>query len=236
MTLTKLRGEEELLGLLADAMPGLVAYVDADWRYRFLNVRFRDWFGIDPAEGLGKSVVDILGQEQFGRIREDFAKGLAGETHMYETSVPFQFGGERMVRAFLIPDKGDDGQVAGMFSLTLDITHEIETRERLRLAHQEAIEATQAKSRFLAAASHDLRQPLHALSLFTRALSRRVENQEARELVTHMETALRSLQDMFNAMPLPLFAVPWKTIRFQYQCVSRLPTWENGCALDPDFL
>ena len=38
---------------------------------------------------------------------------------------------------------------------------------------EEAIQANQAKSRFLAAASHDLRQPLHALTLFVDALDER---------------------------------------------------------------
>src|SRR6185312_9788601 len=60
-------------------------------------------------------------------------------------------------------------------------TLESQVRERTqRLAEQnvglerakaEAEQATEAKSRFLAAASHDLRQPLHALTLFARALS-----------------------------------------------------------------
>ncbi|WP_323126772.1 sensor histidine kinase, partial [Acinetobacter baumannii] len=52
----------------------------------------------------------------------------------------------------------------------------------------------------LAAASHDLRQPLHALSLFASALARRVSGEEPRRLVANMETTLSSLQDIFNAL------------------------------------
>jgi signal transduction histidine kinase len=80
-------------------------------------------------------------------------------------------------------------------------TAELEAANRaLSAARDDAVAATAAKSRFLAAASHDLRQPLHALSLFANALARRVSGDEPRRLVANMETTLGSLQDMFNAL------------------------------------
>lgn len=89
-------------------------------------------------------------------------------------------------------------------------TLESQVRERTqRLADQnvglerakaEAEQATEAKSRFLAAASHDLRQPLHALTLFARALSRRVHGGEATTLVAQMEEGLHGLKGMFDAL------------------------------------
>lgn len=89
-------------------------------------------------------------------------------------------------------------------------TLESQVRERTqRLAEQniglerakaEAEQATEAKSRFLAAASHDLRQPLHALTLFARALSRRVQGADATTLVAQMEEGLHGLKGMFDAL------------------------------------
>jgi signal transduction histidine kinase/ActR/RegA family two-component response regulator len=70
----------------------------------------------------------------------------------------------------------------------------------LERAKAHAEQATEAKSRFLAAASHDLRQPLHALTLFARALSRRVSGGEAATLVAQMEEGLRGLKGMFDAL------------------------------------
>ncbi len=82
-----------------------------------------------------------------------------------------------------------------------DRTAELESANRaLSQARDDAVAATAAKSRFLAAASHDLRQPLHALSLFANALARRVQGEEPGRLVANMETTLGSLQDMFNAL------------------------------------
>ena len=80
-------------------------------------------------------------------------------------------------------------------------TSELAVRNNaLAKAYSQAEKATEAKSRFLAAASHDLRQPLHAMMLFTRALSRRVHGEEAPRLVNQLEDALRSLRAMFDAL------------------------------------
>ena len=73
-------------------------------------------------------------------------------------------------------------------------------RYAIRVGRAEAEQATEAKSRFLAAASHDLRQPLHALTLFARALSRRVQSGEATTLVAQMEEGLHGLKGMFDAL------------------------------------
>jgi PAS domain S-box-containing protein len=53
-------------------------------------------------------------------------------------------------------------------------------------------------SQFLAHVGHDLRQPLHALSLLTSALERRVKDAGTRELVENAGTMVRALQDSFD--------------------------------------
>ncbi len=63
-----------------------------------------------------------------------------------------------------------------------------------------AEEASQSKSRFLAAASHDLRQPVHALSLFVGALGQQNLGGEARRLLGHVSTSVEALGGMFNSL------------------------------------
>lgn len=57
-----------------------------------------------------------------------------------------------------------------------------------------------ARTRFLASASHDLRQPLHALALFTSALTRRVTDPTAAELVGNIRELGLSMQGMFTSL------------------------------------
>lgn len=65
---------------------------------------------------------------------------------------------------------------------------------------EEAQQATLAKSRFLAAASHDLRQPLHALSLFVDALKESKSEAERASLFPRMELSLDALRKLFDAL------------------------------------
>lgn len=67
-------------------------------------------------------------------------------------------------------------------------------------ARQEAEASNRAKSQFLAAASHDLRQPLHALGLFVAALNEKVRSREVRDLVQHINASVESLEALFNEL------------------------------------
>ncbi|HEY4405231.1 MAG TPA: cache domain-containing protein [Xanthobacteraceae bacterium] len=60
--------------------------------------------------------------------------------------------------------------------------------------------ANQAKSRFLAAASHDLRQPLHALGLFVAQLRARMSVSERSQVVERIDTALAAMNELFSAL------------------------------------
>src|SRR6266436_2710941 len=74
------------------------------------------------------------------------------------------------------------------------LEHKVEERTRqLELANL-------AKSRFLAAASHDLRQPLHALGLFVAQLHGRMRAGERRRIIARVDAALSAMNELFNAL------------------------------------
>ena len=70
----------------------------------------------------------------------------------------------------------------------------------LRLKKDEAEAATLAKSRFLSAASHDLRQPTHALGLFIARLGQLPMGPEVRQLVDSLEASVQSMQDLLDGL------------------------------------
>jgi two-component system, sensor histidine kinase len=80
----------------------------------------------------------------------------------------------------------------------VDLIGELRERTRAALDARAAAEsANRAKSQLLAAASHDLRQPLHALGLYVAALSVRAREAEWRPLVDHVESAANALELQF---------------------------------------
>jgi signal transduction histidine kinase/CheY-like chemotaxis protein len=80
-------------------------------------------------------------------------------------------------------------------------THELlASRAELAAARDEAVAANTAKSRFLAAASHDLRQPIHALRLFAEALGSGADPERMRELASRIRASADSLTAMFDEL------------------------------------
>jgi signal transduction histidine kinase len=76
------------------------------------------------------------------------------------------------------------------------LAREREHRREEARQRRAAEDAHFARSRHLAAASHDLRQPLHALGLFADALEKRVPDDEARELVQRMRSSASAARDV----------------------------------------
>ena len=72
--------------------------------------------------------------------------------------------------------------------------------EKAEAARAKSDEANRSKSQFLASASHDLRQPLHALSLLTALLNEMTEDTRVRQVGQHIDRSVQSLDRLFSAL------------------------------------
>ena len=75
-----------------------------------------------------------------------------------------------------------------------EVTAELEHKKR------EAEQASLAKSRFLAAASHDLRQPMHAISLYVESLKPQLRGRAAEDILNKIERSILGTVELFNAI------------------------------------
>jgi signal transduction histidine kinase/CheY-like chemotaxis protein len=107
-----------------------------------------------------------------------------------------------LILVFFVRD--NESLVRESFAIRYENERLLEALERERqavlLARDRAEEANRAKSRFLAAASHDLRQPLHALSLFSATLKLRETDGTAGEIAGHIDQALASLSSLVDSL------------------------------------
>lgn len=91
--------------------------------------------------------------------------------------------------------------------------------ERLRHAYEREQEASLSKSRFLAQASHDLRQPIHAISLFTACLRDAKLGVEELQLVENIDRSLQSVSRLFKSL-LDISTLDSGKVRPRFEPVS----------------
>ena len=92
------------------------------------------------------------------------------------------------------------GQPYRMMGLVIDITERKQAEMRAQQAQAEAERANAAKSRFLATANHDIRQPIQAAVLFLSLLERRDLDQQTRDLVSRLTGAVSGVQGMLEGL------------------------------------
>ncbi|MBD2520306.1 AAA family ATPase [Nostoc sp. FACHB-973] len=128
-----LRHQEQELRLIADALPVLISYVDANRCYQFINLTYQIWFKRSRDEILGKPVHALLGEMVYQRVEPYINQVFEGQTVSLEAEIPFP-PGKRCISATLIPDFDDNAQVRGFYSLITDIS------DRKRAEHASILE------------------------------------------------------------------------------------------------
>ena len=109
---------------LLDAFPALVARLDSDLCIRFANHGYRDWFGLEPAEQVGRHVSDIIGSRAFEVLEPHFSSALSGEKSVYHGEVPYSRGGTRFIHGTYVPSRDDSDRIDGLYLLSVDLTRE----------------------------------------------------------------------------------------------------------------
>ncbi len=126
----------EWLRTIADNVPALIAYVDTDLRYRFANERYREWFGVKPADMIGRTVPDAMGEAFYAPRREALERCLAGHASHLEIEEQRR-GRTRVISSTYLPHVRD-GIVQGIYVLSTDATSAREYERQLHaLAHSD---------------------------------------------------------------------------------------------------
>ncbi len=108
--------------------------------------------------------------------------------------------GLRWIMAIGRPIYDSGGRPVRLGGLNIDITARKAMEQALRDAKAKADEANVSKSKFLAAASHDLRQPLQSALLFAGVLHRYVSDERGRGPLLSLERALDTLKNLLDSL------------------------------------
>jgi two-component system, sensor histidine kinase len=189
---------------LLQQAPDALLLADERGRILFANAAATELFGYGYESLLGESIDSLL-PERYRRAHETHRRHFA-ETPSHRTmgqrGVPLfgrrHDGSEFPIWVSLSPIKvGNELQIAAAIR---DVTDWEQLTQHLRLASEAAEKASQTKSRFLATASHDLRQPLQALQLLNTSLARKLKGRDAQALVARQQHAIDSMTELLNAL------------------------------------
>ena len=171
-------------------------FLDLDGRIRFFTPATRALFAVIPSD-VGRKLTDFATLAPDSALAADMEAvrdRLAPLEREIETADGTWF------RRRILPYRAGGGRVEGVVITFTDITGRKADARALEAARLEAEAANAAKSRFLAAASHDLRQPLQTLALLQALLAEAVTGETARGLVARQNIMLGTVTGMLDTL------------------------------------
>ncbi len=173
--------------------------VHRDGKTLFANPAAVKMFGADSAS-------DLIGKSLLDRVHPDYRHvALARVNDVVELDRPSPMYEQKLLK---LDGAAIDVEVQGMVIsyggkpaiqvAMRDITERKANEAALEVARLRAENASRAKSRFLTSASHDLRQPAHALGMFVARLAELPNDAPTRHLVNNIDACVRAMQELLD--------------------------------------
>jgi PAS domain S-box-containing protein len=188
--------EQRFRALINATAEDIVVLLDADLRMVIVNEQTARCHSKGVEEMLGKRKSEVQPSEVASEREERARQALT-------SGRPVRFEDQCAGRWFdnnICPVLGPNGESEGVAIFARDITKRKAIEQALAQAKDEAERANAAKTRFLAAANHDLRQPLQAMSLLVGALSYADIDAQAQRIAADMRETLTLMEGLLNAL------------------------------------
>ncbi|MFA5123199.1 chemotaxis protein CheB [Zavarzinia sp.] len=171
-------------------------FLDEALNIRFFTPATRALFTVIPSD-IGRPLADLASLADDDALPGD-ARAVLKTQKPIEREIEARSGAWFLRR--ILPYRTAEQAAEGVVITFVDITERRRTAQALDVAKRQAELANVAKSRFLAAASHDLRQPLQSLALIQGLLAKMVAGEDARKLVARLDETLGAMSGMLNAL------------------------------------
>lgn len=227
----KLRASERNFRALVESAPDALVIVNNSGKIEVANSQAEQLFGYSKQELIGM-VIEQLMPSRFANKhiphRQDFF--IKPKVRVVGNGIkPFALtksGEEIPIEVSLSPIETDHGKVVS--AAIRDIRQRQKSDEALRLAKTTAESALAAKSRFLATASHDLRQPLHSLTLLNKTLLNKIDDPESQKMLSMQGDSLFAMARLLNSL-LDISKLESGTVAAQLSDFSLCPMLKQIC-------
>jgi PAS domain S-box-containing protein len=199
----KARDSETWFRTLLETAPDAMVIIDAEGLIEIINSQAERLFGYRRTELQGQGL-ELLLPERLRASHVAHRDGFARKPSLRPMGAGFDLvarrkdGSEFPVEISLSPVQV--GSESFVSSVIRDVTERNKMEQEIIAARLAAERATRANNAFLAAASHDLRQPVQALSLLNGALRRTVKDARALEMIASQENSLTAMTNLLNSL------------------------------------
>jgi PAS domain S-box-containing protein len=201
-TVEQLRSEKEFSENLITTQQGIVLVLDSKGQITLANPYFEELTGYSANEVIGMDWFEtFIPEDERPTIQKFFAEVMRdGINRGYVNALVTKAGDQRLIQWHSKTMEDADGSIVGVLNTGYDVTEQEAVAEALRTAKKEADRATAIKTRFLAAASHDLRQPLQSVGLYLSVLSRQLHNPKTQDISNKMRQSLDTMGEILDAL------------------------------------
>ncbi|QYE33441.1 MULTISPECIES: chemotaxis protein CheB [Sphingosinicellaceae] len=196
-------------------------FLDKELKIRFFTPATRALFHVITGD-IGRPLSDLHSFAADAALADDARAVMAGQAAIEREVVTAAGEWCRTV----LPYRAQDSSIEGVVITFADITERKRVAAALDSARRTADEANLAKSRFLAAASHDLRQPLQTLALIQGLLANRVDDDRGQHLVARFDETLGAMTGLLNTL-LDINQIEAGTLRAQTESLAIGPLLER---------
>ncbi len=208
---------ESWIRMITDNIPALIAYIGADRKFLYTNKAYRDWYGLKESDFEDVALEKSHLKNILPRLNQYFKKVREGETVSFSSEEENADGKQSILQKVYLPHFNAEGNIIGHFVLATDITDQVRTENALLFAKQELEsrvvkrteqlnktnlalrEAVENKTKFIAALSHDLLQPLSAAILFNESLKSKFDKQQD-DIVQALDNSLSDLNGLIRTL------------------------------------
>lgn len=178
----------------------IIQSVSPDGKFRFVNPAWHRKLEYDADELKEISLWDVVEPRLRKSVKALYANLSEGlETDLVETTFRTKSGKKIFVKGSVSSSTDANGETT-IRSIFHDVTGQKRAERLLIRSKEVAEEATEAKSRFLAAANHDLRQPLQSMGLYLSVLEDTLEDDESKEIASNMHRSMEVMTELLNAL------------------------------------